>query len=120
MSALESLTEALDEEYDAALAADEEKVATGAPHSFTITDDSAADWALRKLAQLAEHKDEVGTLALAQLNRIRRWQRDEEERIEHSEQFFAGHLAAYMARRTEADPKLKTLRLPHGNLTART
>lgn len=84
-----------------------------------LTDDGAAEWAMRHVAQidvelrsLAERRDEWA-------DRIDHWFAQASRRLIHRRSMFVAHLLAYGAARREADPKApKTLNLPSGRITS--
>ena|SRR5690606_702614 len=89
--------------------------------SWRITDDSAADWALRRIAwhqaQIARRREFVQR----EIERLQAYLQAETERHERSIRFFEAHLRDYFERlRAEgALGNRKTYRLPHGSLQMR-
>lgn len=87
---------------------------------FVVDNDSKADWALRKLAEVRQHLRERQMFVEAELARLQAWQAkldaEDTRLINHMEQL----LAAYLAR-LHVQGRLgrkKSYRLPHGQLTA--
>jgi hypothetical protein len=89
------------------------------PEAFTIEDDAAAEWAIRKIAAAQARIKDADKLYQGELYRLECWHRDttksDTERIE----FFQGLLTAYHAAQLAEDPGRKTIKLPHGTLTSR-
>lgn len=87
---------------------------------WSITDDSAAEWAMRHVAQ-------IDTDVQALIARRDEWARRIDGWFDHGSglllrrrAFFVAHLIDYGARRRAADPKAaKTLTLPSGRITSR-
>lgn len=73
---------------------------------FRIEDKSQAAWALRKMSKIRAEMDENIMTAQAEIERIVGWRDGENEKLQRSVAF-------------EDDPKLKTMKLPHGSLKMR-
>ena len=86
---------------------------------FRIEDMGAANWALRKIAAARAAIRERETLASAETERIRTWLEDETESLQQTIRFFESLLYEYHTGQIEADPKCKTIKLPHGILKMR-
>lgn len=87
--------------------------------AFQITDQSGAVWALRKLKKLVDERKQIADAAGAEIARIRAWADGEEKRLQGEVQYFEALLTDYHRRLLEADPRAKTVKLPHGQLKAR-
>lgn len=88
--------------------------------AFAITDDSAATWALRKVARAEAEVARVLAVANGEIARINQWKADACRGPVDDIGFFKAHLVDYRRRLEDADPKLpKTYKLPAGDLTVR-
>ncbi len=108
----EALDEALDQTYP--IPETEE-----ARQAFRINDLDQAGWAVRKYARIEDKRSELRNLAAVEIARIQAWLEREEEKLDRDASFFLNLLADYHRRILEADPKAKTIRLPHGTLQMR-
>lgn len=87
---------------------------------FRVTGKDSANWCLRKIRALkAEIKDNA-RIAQEEVERIQEWLKNVNEPLENSISYFEGLLEAYHREVYEGDPKLKTIKLPHGTLKLRT
>ncbi|MGI6078808.1 MAG: host-nuclease inhibitor Gam family protein [Fastidiosipilaceae bacterium] len=86
---------------------------------FKIEDKSQAAWALRKMSKIKAEMDENIMTAQAEMERIVGWRDGENEKLQRSVSFFEGLLHEYFLTLRESDPKLKTMKLPHGTLKMR-
>src|SRR5690606_24972595 len=86
-----------------------------------ITDDSTADWALRRIAWHQQQIERRKQFVQREIERLHEYLETETERHERSIRFFEAHLRAYFERlRAEgALGNRKTYRLPHGALQVR-
>lgn len=121
----ESLNNALDEEYDASLGVYLAAIDSDTPHTdsdvqFTVDDESSADWCLRKIATEKARLAEVDALANGEIARITSWRASEGQKSERAIAFFESLLHGFQARELAKNPKRKTIKLPHGTLSART
>ena len=82
------------------------------------TKDQAA-WALRKMSRIKAEQDENIQTAQAEIERITSWRDEENGKLERSISFFEGLLYEYFVQLRGDDPKLKTMKLPHGTLKMR-
>jgi len=102
----------IDESVGANIAGDE---------SWRITDDSTADWALRRIAwhtaQIVRRREFVQR----EIERLQAYLQAETERHERSIRFFESHLRAYFEQLRQQGllGDRKTYRLPHGALQVR-
>ena len=85
---------------------------------FVIQDLDSANWAFRKLAAIEKKRKEIKTLADNEIERIRNWQKQEEEGLNNSKEFFEGLLTEYFVRQKEVDPKFK-ISTPYGKVSSR-
>lgn len=89
--------------------------------SWRITDDSTADWALRRIAwhtaQIVRRREFVQR----EIERLQAYLQAETERHERSIRFFESHLRAYFEQLRQQGllGDRKTYRLPHGALQVR-
>lgn len=86
---------------------------------FRIEDKSQAAWALRKMSKIKAEMDENIMTAQAEMERIASWRDEENEKLERSISFFENLLYEYFVQLRDEDPKLKTMKLPHGTLKMR-
>lgn len=84
-----------------------------------ITDDAAAQWALGKLAAHTAERDRIRRNAQAEVERIQAKALDDERPVTDKIEWFEGELTGYLRRLRDADPTLKTYKLPSGNLAHR-
>lgn len=113
MNMAEQLSEVMLEAY--AAPEDEEQ-----RQQFRITDESMADWAVRKIAKARQEFAEAEKAADEQIQRIGDWLARKKRDMERTEEFFGGLLRAYYQPQHEADPKRrKTFRLPSGQVQFR-
>ena len=120
----ESLGAALDGEYEDAFADADMSEVTDSPeqsHRFEITDDGAADWALRKLAVLQHRMEEVHDLAQSQTARIAAWETEELAKLRADWERLEALTTEYHKKVMAGDPgrRTKAITLPHGKLTTR-
>lgn len=113
-SLLEDLYENISFEPESAEARDE----TG-EQRFRITNQNAAIWALRKIRLINSRLEEAETTASAEINIIENWLKDQQEKASRERSFFEGLLREYMEDLRREDPKLKTMKLPGGELAFR-
>lgn len=93
---------------------------TDAPTGWTgVTDDSAAQWALRTLASYHSERDRIRRNAQAEVERIQTKALADEKPIAAKIEWLTNELTGYHRRLLAADPKLKTYKLPGGNLVHR-
>ena len=86
---------------------------------FKIETKDQAAWALRKMSRIKAEQDENTQAAQVEIDRIAAWREEENEKLERSVSFFEGLLYEYFMDLREEDPKLKTMKLPHGALKMR-
>lgn len=111
----EELMAALDEQFE--VLAPEIERAEGEP--FALRTELQADWALRRLQRIELRLGEIHATAVAERAVIDAWEAGESERLQADHDHFEGLLKAFMASTVDRDPKLRTVRLPHGELKAR-
>lgn len=91
-----------------------------APAGWTgVTDDSAAQWALRTLASYHSERDRIRRNAQAEVERIQTKALADEKPITAKIDWLTNELTGYHRRLLAADPKRKTYKLPGGNLVHR-
>jgi hypothetical protein len=86
---------------------------------FRIETKDQAAWALRKMSRIKAEQDENTQAAQAEIDRIAVWRNEENEKLQRSISFFESLLHEYFMQLREDDPKLKTMKLPHGTLKMR-
>src|SRR5699024_23541 len=84
--------------------------------TFTITDESSANWALRKIKQMNDTIESNNALAQAEIDKIEQWQNEVNEKAQSSIDYFQSLLAEYAIKKREEDPKFKSLKLPNGRI----
>jgi len=87
--------------------------------AFTIQDDQAANWALRKIGQMQKQIEDNNALAVAEIDKIEAWNKQENKKSQDSIDYFQGLLSYYALKKKKVDPEFKTLKLPNGNLSFR-
>jgi len=87
--------------------------------AFTIQDDQAANWALRKIGQMQKQIEDNNALAVAEIDKIEAWNKQENQKSQDGIDYFQGLLSYYALKKKEEDPKFKTLKLPNGKLSFR-
>lgn len=87
---------------------------------YTLTDDDAADWALRKLAKARADIEQAERMADERKKLIDRWLQDSTASDCQTVEFFTGLLSEYHSRVLADDPDRKTLDLPSGRVKSRT
>jgi hypothetical protein len=84
------------------------------------TDDAAADWAMRKLAETVYEARPVADQAKAWRERIDEWERRELASLQRRIEFFQNLLETYgLEQREASDGKRKTINLPAGSISTR-
>ncbi len=86
---------------------------------FKIEDKEQATWALRKIRALKAQIEENRKLAIAEIARIDQWEQKENETAKNSINFFESLLYDFAIKERAADPKLKSIKLPHGTIRFR-
>lgn len=87
--------------------------------SFKVTDDSSANWTLRKIKQLQDQQKENNSLAEAEIEKINAWADSENEKAQRDIDYFQGLLAEYALKKREENPKFKSMKLPNGAIKFR-
>lgn len=88
---------------------------------WRIRDDMAADWAMRKLAEAQAHIDQLDRQHLEYVTRADQWRQRVIAGPRRDVEFFTAHLAVYAQQvRSQSGGKVKTLRLPSGEVPTRT
>jgi Bacteriophage Mu Gam like protein len=85
---------------------------------WRITDDGAADWALRKLARARARQQEVDNLLKDRMDHLRAWHRDASEPLDREVAHWTALLEAYALERRE-QTGAASVRLPNGELVTR-
>lgn len=87
---------------------------------WRIEDDTAANWALRKLAAYETEQDRINTQAFAEIARINEWRAARLAALTSHTDFFQARLAEYLRNIRRANPDTKTYHLPAGTIASRT
>lgn len=87
--------------------------------SFSIRDEGAANWALRKLARIRAEQEKNADLARLEIERVNAWLDEVNLQLGARAEFFEGHLIDYHRGLLAEDEKRKTVKLPAGTLSAR-
>lgn len=87
--------------------------------TFKVTDDSSANWALRKIKQLQDQQKETNSLAEAEIEKINTWAESENDKAQRDIDYFQGLLAEYALKKREENPKFKSMKLPNGSIKFR-
>src|SRR5665647_235446 len=90
-----------------------------AAQRFSISNKDQAIWAMKKIAKAKAEQTENQTAAQAEIDRVNTWLNSENQSLQKETTFFESLLREYFLTLHEADPKLKTLKLPHGSLKIR-
>lgn len=83
---------------------------------FKIEDKQQATWALRKIKALETKIEETNQLAEVEIERIKIWQEKENKIAGESVSYFKYLLQEYMTTERDKDPKVKSIKLPHGTV----
>jgi len=86
---------------------------------FSVGDDDAAEWALRKIYVASEHIKAAERQYEREVYRLQQFLADATKAARDRIAFFEGLLKQYHEQRLADDPTLKTIKLPHGNLVSR-
>lgn len=86
---------------------------------FEIKDDKAADWALRKIREAEARIEQVQRFADERKAEIDAWAETATEREAHTITFFTGLLQAYHHSIYKENHRIKTIKLPAGELQLR-
>lgn len=91
------------------------------PERFTITDDGAADWALRKIAQLRTLQVQRAQFVDGKIQELTTWQKQRDAVDEKSITYFTDLLEAYFNELHQSGKlgKRKSWSLPNGTLRVR-
>jgi hypothetical protein len=90
----------------------------GGERPWKPTDDSAADWCLRKLARARAQRAEVDNLLKERIEHLRRWHEDATAPLAKEEGHWLGLLEDYALWRRE-ETGAKSVKLPNGELATR-
>jgi len=83
---------------------------------YEITDQSGAIWALRKIKLIEQRRQEAKETAMSEADKIMKWYEQVSQKADRDREYFDGLLLGYMNRLRQVDPKLKTVKLPGGEL----
>lgn len=86
---------------------------------FTVDNMEKANWCLLKLAKIRREQHEAQQLAQGQIERIQTWLGEQNAKADKEAERFEEMLRSYHQRELDANPKAKTISLPHGVLKAR-
>lgn len=85
---------------------------------FKVTNNSSADWVLRKLAALEAQENSNNQLAQQNIDRIKKWRDKKSQETQQSREYFEFLLTDYFNQQRAKDPKFK-LDTPNGCVSAR-
>lgn len=83
---------------------------------FKIDDEEKANWALRKIANLNKQIEQNNNLAHKEIEKIKEWQKQQNDSVMNDINFFQGLLAEYAMTLRKKDPKFKSRKLPNGRI----
>jgi len=93
---------------------------------FEVKDKSSAEWVMRKIAKLEGQIEENDHIALEQIKvleeeieQVKGWAYGENQKAQKHIEFLKSQLYPYHLMILEADPKAKTIKLPHGKMEIR-
>lgn len=89
------------------------------PDSFIVDSESKADWALRKIREAEARIAQVQQFAQKRIDEINAWVDKITANEQRSIEYFSGLLEVYHRKQFEANPRLKTIKLPSGELQIR-
>jgi len=87
--------------------------------AFRIRNLDQADWAVRKIARLEARRQECRDLVEAESAKLAAWLKKQEEEADRERSFFDSLLRDYLEEQRQQDPRLKTIKLPHGRVGLR-
>ena len=87
--------------------------------AFTVTDESSAQWALRKYAYYSKRIATTDELASKEIERVQEWREITNKPLVESALYFENLLADYARRVREVDPQIKSVHLPAGTIATR-
>lgn len=87
--------------------------------SFIVDSESKADWALRKIREAEARIAQVQQFAQKRIDEINAWVDKITASEQRSIEYFSGLLEVYHRKLFESNPKLKTIKLPSGELQLR-
>ncbi|TYO95151.1 host-nuclease inhibitor Gam family protein [Desulfallas thermosapovorans] len=96
-----------------------ETIIIGGKPRFQIETKEHAIWALRKIAAIERARKEAQEAAQAEIYRIQDWLAGEEKRADQAREYLDMLLEDYHRRVLAESPKMKTIKLPHGELQIR-
>lgn len=82
---------------------------------FRVTDDSSAEWAMRKLAKIRHQQEANRAIYASELLRIKEWLESVNAGLDNNASFFEGLLSPYALKQRE-DEGRKSIVLPHGTV----
>lgn len=86
---------------------------------FTVSDDDEANRLLRAVRRLERERDRIDTLFTAELDRLSKWRAGASTTIEGKLSRLTSTLDAYMRARHRDNEKVKTIKVPNGELRIR-
>jgi phage host-nuclease inhibitor protein Gam len=84
--------------------------------SFKVTNESTANWALRKIKQYQDKQKENNALAESEIAKIEMWLETVNEQAQNNIDYFQGLLAEYALKQRDANPEFKSQKLPNGSI----
>jgi phage host-nuclease inhibitor protein Gam len=87
--------------------------------SWSVQSYGEAEWACAKVAAVDAELARLDQQYEEWLERLNDWRNAAVKPLQQRREFFAGHLADYLRRLREADPRTKSLSLPSGKVSSR-
>lgn len=87
--------------------------------AFSVKDDKAANWALRKIKHLQGQQESNNQLAQEEVDKIQEWNKGANDKLQRDIDYFQSLLANYAMEKRQEDPKFKKLELPNGKISFR-
>ena len=92
---------------------------TEAVEAWKVADDGGAEWAIRKIAAAELRIHNIRKLAESERARLEHWEATATKADQQTIEALTEKLTAYHAEQLAADPARKSIKLPHGTLSAR-
>lgn len=86
---------------------------------FSINSIDEVNWALRKLSAFQAQKKEINELAEKEIERIKSWEKAEENKLQQSVDFFQSLLTEFAIKQRNEDEKFKKVSTPYGTVKFR-
>ncbi len=89
-----------------------------AAQRWQVSDDARAEWAMARLAAARAEQESINDQAQAWQTRLDQWYASARAQADRDAAFFEGLLIAYLRHRREADPQVKSIKLPSGRIAS--